>query len=87
MLHPLRDAVERWTDGMTALGRQREAKWALQNRNVHEFLRDVLRARPQGGGLFRGIRARPEPTVGALCAGLGIEHAPAVLQRGSRRYR
>src|SRR5262245_31474911 len=41
MLHPLRDAVERWTDGMTALGRQREAKWAQQNRNVHDFLREV----------------------------------------------
>ena len=79
MLHPLRAAVERWTDGMTALGRRREAKWALQNRNVHEFLRDVPADRKAIAYFEEFVRA-PEPTVGRLCAAIGIEPAPGMVQ-------
>ena len=79
LLRPLRDAVERWTDGMSALGRKRETKWVLQNLNVRNFLRDVP-AHRQTVVRFEDLVRKPEATIGALCTSIGIEYEPAMLQ-------
>lgn len=84
LLRPLRDAVERWTDGMSALARRREAKWVLQNLNVRTFLRDIP---PEQQALlrFEDLVRSPQPIVRGLCAAIGIEPEPAVLQPKTRQ--
>ena len=84
LLRPLRDAVERWSDGMTALARRREAKWVLQNANVRAFLRSVT---PEQQALlrFEDLVRSPEPIVRGLCAAIGIEPEAAVLQPQTRQ--
>lgn len=84
LLRPVRDAVERWTDGMSALARTRETKWVLQNLNVQNFLRDV-RTDQQALLRFEDLVRDPEPVVRQLCNAIGIEPEQAVLQPQTRQ--
>jgi hypothetical protein len=84
LLRPLRDAVERWTDGMSALARTRETKWVLQNLNVRNFLREIP---PQQQALvrFEELVRSPEPIVRALCEVIGIAPESTVLHPETRQ--
>lgn len=84
MLRPLRDAVEEWTDGMSALARTREAKWVLQNRNIGNFLRDVAPAQ-QHIVHFEQLVRHPQAIVDGLCAAIGITPEPGMVQPKTRQ--
>lgn len=84
MLHPVRDAVERWTDGMTAIGRVREAKWTRQNANIRAFLRDVPSAQ-QTRVYFEDLVSAPDNVIAALCASIGIAAEPDMIRPDTRQ--
>jgi LPS sulfotransferase NodH len=84
VLRPLRDAVEEWTDGMSALARTREAKWILQNSNVRNFLRDVP-ASQQAVLHFEQLVRAPEGVVQKLCAAIGIEPEAGMVKPKTRQ--
>jgi len=84
VLHPLQDAVERWTDGLTAIGRRREAKWVTQNRNIHTFLREVP-AEQQVHAYFEDLVRTPETVIQAVCAAIGIEPEPQMVRPETRQ--
>jgi LPS sulfotransferase NodH len=84
LLRPLRDAVQRWTDGMSALARTREAKWVLQNLNVRDFLRDVAPGQ-QALLRFEDLVRNPEPVVRGLCEAIGIEPETTMLRPQTRQ--
>lgn len=84
MLHPVRDAVERWTDGMTAIGRVREAKWTRQNANIRAFLRDIP-APQQTTVYFEDLVSAPDRVVANLCASIGIANEPDMIKPDTRQ--
>ena len=84
MLRPLRDAVEQWTDGMSALARTREAKWVLQNRNIGNFLRDVPSSQQITLHFEHLVRA-PEAVVRTLCTAIGIEPEAGMVKPKTRQ--
>lgn len=84
VLRPLRDAVEEWTDGMSALARTREAKWILQNGNIRNFLRDVP-ASQQAVVHFEQLVRAPESVVQKLCAAIGIEPEAGMVKPKTRQ--
>ena len=84
MLRPLRDAIERLTDGLPALARKREAKWVLQNSNVRDFLRQVP-AEQQAKVHFEQLVQNPEAVVRELCAAIGFEPEPQMVRPETRQ--
>ncbi len=84
LLHPVRDAVERWTDGMTAIGRVREAKWLRQNTNVREFLHDVPAAQ-QTTVYFEDLVSGPDRVVAALCGAMGLAVEADMIRPDTRQ--
>jgi len=83
MLRPLREAIERITDGLPAIARKREAKWLTQNLNVQSFLRQIPAER-QAKVHFEDLVHNPEPVVRTLCEAIGIE-AEAQMTRPETR--
>ena len=84
VLRPLRDAIERLTDGLPALARKREAKWVLQNTNVRDFLRDIP-AEQQARVHFEDLVQNPEDVVRRLCDAIGIEPEPQMVRPETRQ--
>jgi hypothetical protein len=84
VLHPLRDAVERWTGGLTAIARERETKWVVQNHNLRNFLRHVP-LEQKAVVHFEDLVRAPEPIVRTLCAAIGIEPEPGMVRPETRR--
>ncbi len=71
--------------GMTPLARQRETKWVVQQTIIREFLATVPKAQ-QHTMRFEQLVSNPEATVRELCAAIGVEVEPAMLEAcGARR--
>jgi len=84
VLRPLREAIERLTDGLPAIARKREAKWVTQNLNVQSFLRQVP-ADQQAKVHFEELVHNPEPVMRALCEAMGIEAEPQMVRPETRQ--
>ena len=87
--HTLADVAARLDGGMTALAREREAKWLVQQTIVHEFLATVPAER-QTMVRFEHLIADPQTVVARLCAAIGLSLEPAMLdpaQFGTLRAR
>jgi len=78
VLDPVRDVVERWTSGMSALARERETKWVVQNLNVRNFLRQIP-SDQQSVVYFEELVRAPAAVLSALCSTIGIATEPAML--------
>ncbi|MCK6555445.1 sulfotransferase [Candidatus Binatia bacterium] len=72
--------------GMGTLARLRETKWLLQQTNIHTFLAGV----PDSQKLtvhFEDLVADPEAVLRPLCAGIGLEFEPTMLDAKDHRRR
>jgi hypothetical protein len=65
--------------GMTPLARQREIKWVVQQTIIREFLSTVPDDQ-QCRIRFEDLVTAPEPVVQQLCAALGLEPEPRMLE-------
>jgi len=83
-LRPVRDALARLTNGMTAVARERETKWVRQNTNLRTFLRRVPETQ-HAIVHFEDLVRTPRRALGELCAHIGLRFEPAVLQPQTRQ--
>lgn len=84
VLRPIRAAVERLVTGMSALAREREAKWVIQNLNIQTFLRRIPPAQ-QATLHYEDLVRQPAEAVSSLCAAMGIPFEPAMLRPQTRQ--
>jgi hypothetical protein len=81
--NPLLSMMERWTNGLPAVGRDREAKWVQQNLNIRTFLRNV--GRDQQVTLhFEDLVRDPESVVRCACSAIGISPEPRMIRPETR---
>lgn len=76
--HALADVAARLDGGMTALAREREVKWLVQQTIVHEFLATVPPER-KTMVQFEHLIADPAAVVARLCEAIGVPFEPAML--------
>jgi hypothetical protein len=76
--HALADVAARIDGGMTALAREREAKWLVQQTIVHEFLAGVPAER-KTMVRFEHLLADPPAVIQRLCEAIGVPFEPAML--------
>ncbi|MBX3023715.1 sulfotransferase [bacterium] len=84
VLRPIRAAVERLVGGMSALAREREAKWVVQNLNIQTFLRRIPGAR-RATVHYEDLVRQPDAVIASLCAAMGIAFEPGMLQPETRQ--
>ena len=79
------DQVVRTENGMLPVARGREVKWVLQQTIIREFLASVPDAQ-KVVIKFEHLVRDPEPVVQRLCAALGVDVEPAMLEAcGARK--
>ncbi len=82
--NPLLSMMERWSTGLTSVGRDRETKWVHQNLNIRNFLRNVSRDQ-QVTAHFEDLVRDPEPVVRRVCSAIGIAPEPGMIRPETRR--
>jgi len=79
------DRVAKSARGLLPLARQREVKWVVQQTIIREFLATVP-ADQQCVIKFEHLVRDPEPIVNRLCAALGVDVEPRMLEAcGARK--